>query len=162
MLKPRLCPLLECSPIRDDLLHGIATELLDDGISEDDRDHRFADDGGGGNRADVAALHGRRTCLHRREVDRSGFIRVEIGFMYAVTRRSSPLVTPPSRPPALLVGRATPTVPGAVPLGRGTISSCTREPGSVETAGPRPIPTALIAGIDISACARRPSSFRSH
>ena len=30
----------------------------------------------------------------------SGFISVEIGFIYAVTRRSSPLVIPPSRPPA--------------------------------------------------------------
>src|SRR5262245_38049505 len=93
-----------------------------------------------------------------RSTERSGFISVEIGFMYAVTRRSSPLVTPPSRPPALLVGRATPSGE-AGPM---TISSCTREPGSAATAGPRPIPTALIAGIDISACASRPSSFRSH
>ena len=30
------------------------------------------------------------------------------------------------------------------------------------TSGPRPMPTALIAGIDISACASRPSSLRSH
>src|SRR5204863_10006318 len=44
-----------------------------------------------------------------RSTERSGFISVEIGFMYAMTRTSSPLVTPPSRPPALLVGRATPT-----------------------------------------------------
>src|SRR6266545_2307120 len=43
-----------------------------------------------------------------RSTERSGFISVEIGFMYAVRRRSSPLVTPPSRPPALLVGRRTP------------------------------------------------------
>ena len=49
---------------------------------------------------------------------------------------------------------------GPAPAGR--ISSCTREPGMVDTAGPRPMPTALIAGIDIKACARRPSSFRSH
>ena len=43
-----------------------------------------------------------------RSTERSGFISVEIGFMQAVTRMSSPLVTPPSRPPALFVGRATP------------------------------------------------------
>ena len=100
-----------------------------------------------------------------KSTDRSGFINVEIGFIYAMTRKSSPLVTPPSRPPALLVGRATPT--GASPRmfrpGRaGRISSWTREPGTSATAGPRPMPTALIAGIDISACASRPSSLRSH
>ena len=39
--------------------------------------------------------------------DRSGDISVAIGFMKPVTRTSSPLVTPPSRPPALLVGRTT-------------------------------------------------------
>ena len=94
-----------------------------------------------------------------RSTERSGFISVEMGFMYPVTRTSSPLVTPPSRPPALLVGRAT---PAGAPGGPGTISSCTREPGTVATAGPRPMPTALIAGIDINACASRPSSFRSH
>ena len=44
--------------------------------------------------------------------------------MKPVTRTSSPLVTPPSRPPALLVGRT-----GAAASGPGRISSCTREPG---------------------------------
>ncbi len=48
-----------------------------------------------------------------RSTERSGFISVEIGFMKAVTRSSSPLVTPPSRPPARLVGRRMPRSPGA-------------------------------------------------
>ncbi len=55
---------------------------------------------------------------------------VAIGFMYAVTRRSSPLVMPPSRPPALFVGRDdADAVRGGPTAGR--ISSWMREPGSV-------------------------------
>ena len=63
-----------------------------------------------------------------------------IGFIQAVTRTSSPLVTPPSRPPALFVGRRT---HGIVPEGddpAGTISSCTCDPGRWPTSGPRPMP----------------------
>ena len=52
-----------------------------------------------------------------RSTERSGFISVAMGFMKPDTRRSSPLVTPPSRPPALFVGRATP-IGGFVRLGR--------------------------------------------
>ena len=44
-------------------------------------------------------------CIVVRSTERSGFISVAIGFMKPVTRTSWPLVTPPSRPPALLVGR---------------------------------------------------------
>ena len=61
-----------------------------------------------------------------------------------------------------VVGRPRDTGRCVRPTGRGTISSCTRDPGRAATSGPRPMPTALIAGIDISACARRPSSLRSH
>ena len=58
-----------------------------------------------------------------RSTDRSGFISVEIGFMNPMIRTSSPLVTPPSRPPALLVGRRMPgTVPDP-PSAAGRISS---------------------------------------
>ena len=97
-----------------------------------------------------------------RSTERSGFMSVEIGFIVTVTRTSSPLVTPPSSPPALLVGRARPLrVPEALATA-GTISSCTFEPGRWATSDPRPMPTALIAGMDISACASRPSSLRSH
>ncbi len=35
-------------------------------------------------------------------------------------------------------------------------------PGRAALPAPRPMPTALMAGIDISACASRPSSLRSH
>ena len=51
-----------------------------------------------------------------RSTERSGFISVEIGFIHAETRRSSPLVTPPSRPPALL--RRTRHAGDAVPARR--------------------------------------------
>ena len=95
-----------------------------------------------------------------RSTERKGFMSVAMGFMKPETRRSSPLVTPPSRPPALFVGRATP-IGGFVRLGAGTISSCICEPGTDAAFGPMPMPTPLIAGIDIIACARRPSSFRS-
>jgi len=101
------------------------------------------------------------TSIVDKSTERRGFIRVEIGFMYAVTRRSWPLVTPPSRPPALFVGRESGIEASPDASGPGRISSWTREPGTSATAGPRPMPTALIAGIDISACARRPSSLRS-
>ena len=84
-----------------------------------------------------------------------------MGFMKPETLRSSPLVTPPSRPPALLVGRETP-IGGLVRLGAGRISSCILEPGTVAAFGPIPMPTPLMAGIDIMACASRPSSLRSH
>ena len=96
-----------------------------------------------------------------RSTERSGFISVEIGFMYAETRRSSPLVTPPSRPPALLVG---PRDAGDMrrPTGPARSRRARASRGGSPTSGPRPMPTALIAGIDISACARRPSSLRSH
>src|SRR4030095_942788 len=64
-----------------------------------------------------------------RSTEPSGFINVEIGFIHAVTRTSSPLVTPPSTPPARFVGRLS---EGTVPLDEpaaGTISSWTCEPG---------------------------------
>ena len=46
--------------------------------------------------------------------DRNGFINVEMGFIQADTRTSSPLVMPPSRPPARFVGLES---VGRVPLG---------------------------------------------
>jgi hypothetical protein len=78
-----------------------------------------------------------------KSIERSGFINVEIGFIQAVTRTSSPLVTPPSRPPALLVGRM---MPGSVPepiAAPGRISSWTREPGRSPTLAPSPMPDGL-------------------
>ena len=47
--------------------------------------------------------------------ERSGFISVAIGFMKPVTRTSSPFVTPPSRPPALLVGLTGPSPAASAP-----------------------------------------------
>src|SRR5439155_1572562 len=59
---------------------------------------------------------------------------------------------PPSVPPARLVARARP----------GRISSCTSEPLRRAASKPSPSSTPFTAGMDMSACARRPSSFASH
>src|SRR5262245_31686452 len=98
------------------------------------------------------------SCSVVRSTERSGFISVAIGFMKPVTRTSCPLVTPPSRPPALFDGR----IGESASACGGRISSCTRDPGRNDTSGPRPIPTALMAWMHIKAWARRPSSLRSH
>src|SRR5204863_858683 len=82
----------------------------------------------------------------------SGDISVEIGFIATRSTSGSPVVMPPSVPPARLVARASP----------GRISSCTSEPLRRAASKPSPSPTPFTAGIDIRACASRPSSFRSH
>ena len=79
----------------------------------------------------------------------------EMGFMAAFTRSGSPVVMPPSRPPARSVIRRT-------PVAVGTISSCASEPRERACCQPSPISTPLIAWIDMSAVARRASSLRSH
>src|SRR2546428_425919 len=107
-------------------------------------------------RSTVAGL----SVIVARSTERSGFISVEIGFMYAVTRRSSPLVTPPSRPPALLVGRLIGIGSSRPRSVSGRISSCTREPGTSATPGPRPMPTPLMAGNHHHARARPAVTLR--
>ena len=96
----------------------------------------------------------------------SGDMRVEIGFMPTRITSGSPVVTPPSSPPALLLRlRYPPRSAGSGALVPGTasasIGSCTSEPGRRAASNPIPISTALTAGMDINAPARRPSSFRS-
>ena len=83
---------------------------------------------------------------------RSGDISVEMGFIATRTTRGSPVVMPPSVPPARLVARLRP----------GRISSCTSDPLRRAASNPRPISTPFTAGIDITARASRPSSLRSH
>src|SRR3989442_1754000 len=70
-VETRGCTLSEALPIGDELLDRVAAELLNDRVGEDERDHRLADDGGGRHGADVAALDGRGTFGHRREIDRA-------------------------------------------------------------------------------------------
>src|SRR3984893_6326660 len=64
-LRPRL-PAFEVVQISlviaADLLDAVAAELLEEGLHENDRHHRFTDHPRGGDRADVAPLHHR---LHR-------------------------------------------------------------------------------------------------
>ena len=69
-------------PVGTQLLDRVAAELLDRGVGQHDRDHRFADDRRGGTaqtslRSIVAGL----SVIVARSTDRSGFISVEIGFM---------------------------------------------------------------------------------
>ena len=79
---------------------------------------------------------------------------VEIGFIAARTRSTSPLVMPPSIPPARLDRRVTPGL-------RGSISSWALEPRRRAVANPSPTSTPLIAWMPISAPASRESSLRS-
>ena len=69
---------------------------------------------------------------------------VEIGFMAARTLSGCPLVMPPSRPPARLVDRTTPSGPGY-------ISSCAALPRRRAVSKPSPISTPLIAWMPITA-----------
>ena len=87
--------------------HRIAAEPLEQRVGEDEADHRLGHDRGrrAPRRCRCARWPPALLRAWSRSTDRSGFIRVEIGFMKPVTRSSSPLVTPPSRPPARLVGR---------------------------------------------------------
>ena len=76
---------------------------------------------------------------------------VEIGFIAARTRSGSPLVMPPSRPPARLVERSTPSGPGF-------ISSWAALPRRRAVSNPSPTSTPLIAWMPMSAPASRESS----
>ena len=68
-----------------------------------------------------------------------------------------PLVTPPSRPPARLVGRGEAARGGVVADGVVDLRAA-----AAAASKPRPISTPLMAWMHISAWARRPSSLRSH
>ncbi len=87
--------------------------------------------------------------------DRRDLRRVGMAFMAAPRRTSSPLVMPPSSPPARFVMRA------GFPS-RMMISSCARLPGRRERRNPSPASTPLMPGMDMSAAAKRPSRRRSH
>ena len=76
--------------------------------------------------------------------------------MAARTTTGWPLVTPPSRPPALFERRWNP-----LSLSN-RISSWTCEPGRRAASKPMPISAPLIAWIEQKARASRPSSLRSH
>jgi len=78
-------------------------------------------------------------------------MRVEIGFIATRTTSGSPVVMPPSVPPARFVARSKP----------GRISSCTSDPLRRAASNPSPSSTPFTAGMDMSAWARRPSSLRS-
>src|SRR5207245_2697758 len=75
-----------------------------------------------------------------RSTVRSGAISVEIGFIATRATRGSPVVMPPSVPPARLVARARP----------GRISSCTSEPLRRAASKPSPSSTPFTAGMDMS------------
>ena len=79
---------------------------------------------------------------------------VEIGFIAARTRSTSPVVMPPSVPPERPVTRR-------IEPSRLTISSCACEPRSRASSKPSPSSTPLIAWMPISAAASRESRRRS-
>ncbi len=79
---------------------------------------------------------------------------VEMGFIAARTRRTSPVDIPPSVPPARLVRRRTPPSPLS-------ISSCANDPRRRADSKPSPTSTPLMAWMPINAPARRESSRRS-
>jgi len=79
---------------------------------------------------------------------------VEMGFIAIRRRMTSPVLIPPSIPPARLVRRATPR--SVV-----SISSWATEPRRVAVVKPSPTSTPLMAWMDISAPASRASSRRS-
>jgi hypothetical protein len=81
---------------------------------------------------------------------------VEIGFIATRTRSGSPLVMPPSRPPARFERRVTPFGPGPR-----SISSCAWLPHRSAVVKPSPISTPFIACTPISAPASRASRRRS-
>src|SRR5205814_4906699 len=82
----------------------------------------------------------------------SGDIRVEIGFIATRSTSGSPVVIPPSVPPARFVARARP----------GRISSCTSEPLRRAASKPSPSSTPFTAGSDIRAPASPPSRSAAH
>ena len=51
MRESRGCPRAEISEVVQHFVEGVAPELLEYGIGQHDRHHRFADDGGGGHGA---------------------------------------------------------------------------------------------------------------
>lgn len=89
-----------------------------------------------------------------RSIEGNERVNVGIGFMAICTSSGSPLVIPPSMPPAWLVLRT-------IQFSSGYSASCTCEPGSAAAANPRPTSTPLMAGILMSAAAICPSKRRS-
>src|SRR5437762_1710270 len=61
----------ERPPVLEQLVHRVATEFLGHGIGENDGDHGLAHYRRGRNRANVAALDGRRAWSHGGEIDRT-------------------------------------------------------------------------------------------
>ena len=94
--------------------------------------------------------------LVSRSAEASGRMSVERGLRYAVMRTSSPLVMPPSMPPARFVGWWKPRSPSW------RMGSCAAEPGPALTAIPSPTSTPFTDWIDMKWSASRASSFRSH
>src|SRR2546421_15969 len=85
---------------------------------------------------------------------RSGRGSVDSGFMATRTRTTSPLLMPPSMPPARSVTRRKPSSPR-------TISSWASDPRRPALAKPSPTPTPFTDWMLISASASLASSFRS-
>jgi len=90
-----------------DLVDRVAAELLQERVGQTRATMASPTTAAAGTaHTSLRSIAAGASCSVVKSTDRSGFISVAIGFMNPVTRTSSPLVTPPSRPPALLVGRS--------------------------------------------------------
>ncbi len=108
--------------VRAGLGDRVATELVERGLGHDQRDHRLGHDAAAGtaHTSERWWIATASSPVAMSIVDNARGT-VEIGFIAARTRRASPLVIPPSRPPARLVERR-------MPSGPGRISSCAALP----------------------------------
>ena len=115
----------------DQFLDRIAAELLEHRLGEDERHHGFADDGGGGNGADVAAFDRRRADRHRGQIDRAERLHERGDRLHVAGDAQVLAVGDAAFEAAGVVGGARDRhrrTCGRVAGGR--ISSCTRDPGT--------------------------------
>ena len=130
------------------LVDRVAAKLLHRGFGQDQGHHGLGDHAGRRNRGRVAALVdrlGRSPAAVSMVSSARG--TVEMGFIAARTRITSPVLIPPSTPLARLVRLA-------MPLGVALISSCAAEPRLVAVGKPSPTSTPLMA---CTTSARRPA-----
>ena len=142
----------------------VAAELLEQGVGQDEATIASPTTAAAGTAQTSLRSMAAGDSLHGRQVDRAQRLHQRGDRLHVAGDAEVLAVGDAALEAAGAVGRrATPTVacrrrrPAA-----GRSRRAPASPGSAATAGPLPMPTALIAWIDISACASRPSSLRSH
>ena len=161
-----------CLVVAPHLGQRVAAELLQHRVRQRQGDHRLRDHaerGYGGHVGPLALSVGRLTGgeIHGRQRRHQGGDRLHRHPDHHRLAGGDPALEP-----AGIVAAAGGSRPGGRPLrsgrlrpparrGRGSIGSCTSEPGRRAAAKPMPISTPLTAGMDMSRPASRPSSLRS-